>query len=87
MEWNIYRRYAQFYTLYRELKKHDAVVTTFEFPPKKTLGNKDAKFVEERRQKLQQWLRRVVGRLAQCSPAFTIRPTKQTLISLMPFFG
>ncbi|XP_057321917.1 sorting nexin-29 [Microplitis mediator] len=87
MEWNIYRRYAQFYSLYRELKKHDSVVTTFEFPPKKTLGNKDAKFVEERRQKLQQWLRRVVGRLAQCSPAFTIRPTKQTLISLMPFFG
>ncbi|KAG8036094.1 hypothetical protein G9C98_004674 [Cotesia typhae] len=87
IEWNIYRRYAQFYALYRELKKHDAVVTTFEFPPKKTLGNKDAKFVEERRQKLQQWLRRVVGRLAQCSPAFTIRPTRQTLVSLMPFFG
>lgn len=86
-EWNIYRRYAQFYALYRELKKHDAIVTTFEFPPKKTIGNKDAKFVEERRQKLQQWLRRVVGRLAQCSPAFSARPSRQTLISLMPFFG
>ncbi|XP_072743387.1 sorting nexin-29 isoform X2 [Anoplolepis gracilipes] len=86
-EWNIYRRYAQFYALYRELKKHDAIVTTFEFPPKKTLGNKDAKFVEERRQKLQQWLRRVVGRVAQCSPAFACRPNRQTLVSLMPFFG
>ncbi|XP_076645257.1 sorting nexin-29 isoform X3 [Halictus rubicundus] len=86
-EWNIYRRYAQFYALYRELKKHDTVVTTFDFPPKKTIGNKDAKFVEERRQKLQQWLRRVVGRLAQCSPAFSSRPSRQTLISLMPFFG
>ncbi|XP_066599639.1 sorting nexin-29 [Prorops nasuta] len=86
-EWNIYRRYAQFYALYRELKKHDTVVTTFEFPPKKTIGNKDAKFVEERRQKLQQWLRRVVGRLAQCSPAFSSRPSRQTLISLLPFFG
>ncbi|KAF7988973.1 hypothetical protein HCN44_007283 [Aphidius gifuensis] len=86
-EWNLYRRYAQFYSLYKDLKKHDSVVTTFEFPPKKTIGNKDAKFVEERRQKLQQWLRRVVGRLAQCSPAFTLRPSKQTLISLMPFFG
>ncbi|CAL7950089.1 unnamed protein product [Xylocopa violacea] len=86
-EWNIYRRYAQFYALYRELKKHDAIVTTFEFPPKKTIGNKDAKFVEERRQKLQQWLRRIVGRLAQCSPAFASRPNRQTLISLMPFFG
>lgn len=86
-EWNIYRRYAQFHALYRELKKHDAIVTTFEFPPKKTIGNKDAKFVEERRQKLQQWLRRIVGRLAQCSPAFASRPSRQTLISLMPFFG
>ncbi|XP_029046049.1 sorting nexin-29 [Osmia bicornis bicornis] len=86
-EWNIYRRYAQFYTLYRELKKHDAIVTTFEFPPKKTIGNKDAKFVEERRQKLQHWLRRIVGRLAQCSPAFASRPCRQTLISLIPFFG
>ncbi|XP_063983908.1 sorting nexin-29 [Diachasmimorpha longicaudata] len=87
IEWNIYRRYAQFHTLHRDLKKHDAIVTTFEFPPKKTIGNKDAKFVENRRQKLQQWLRRVVGRLAQCSPAFIMRPSKQTLISLMPFFG
>ncbi|KOC65666.1 Sorting nexin-29 [Habropoda laboriosa] len=86
-EWNIYRRYAQFHALYRELKKHDAIVTTFEFPPKKTIGNKDAKFVEERRQKLQHWLRRIVGRLAQCSPAFASRPSRQTLISLMPFFG
>ncbi|XP_026671043.1 sorting nexin-29 isoform X2 [Ceratina calcarata] len=86
-EWNIYRRYAQFHAFYRELKKYDSIVTTFEFPPKKTIGNKDAKFVEERRQKLQQWLRRVVGRLAQCSPAFTSRPNRQTLISLMPFFG
>ncbi|XP_020280867.1 sorting nexin-29 isoform X2 [Pseudomyrmex gracilis] len=86
-EWNIYRRYAQFYALYRELKKHDTIVTTFEFPPKKTIGNKDAKFVEERRQRLQQWLRRVVGRVAQCSPAFACRPSRQTLVSLMPFFG
>ncbi|XP_076165639.1 sorting nexin-29 isoform X3 [Ptiloglossa arizonensis] len=86
-EWNIYRRYAQFYALYRKLKKHDTIITTFEFPPKKTIGNKDAKFVEERRQKLQHWLRRIVGRLAQCSPAFVSRPSRQTLISLMPFFG
>ncbi|XP_046427849.1 sorting nexin-29 isoform X2 [Neodiprion fabricii] len=86
-EWNIYRRYAQFYSLHKELKKHDAIVTTFEFPPKKTIGNKDAKFVEERRLRLQQWLRRVVGRLAHCSPAFAARPSRQTLVSLMPFFG
>lgn len=48
-EWNLYRRYAQFHSLYKDLKKHDPIVSTFEFPPKKTIGNKDAKFVEDRR--------------------------------------
>ncbi|XP_058795776.1 sorting nexin-29 isoform X2 [Phymastichus coffea] len=86
-EWNIYRRYAQFHALYRELKKQDSVITTFDFPPKKTIGNKDAKFVEDRRQKLQQWLRRIVNRLSHCSGAFSSNPTKQTLITLLPFFG
>ncbi|KAJ8681191.1 hypothetical protein QAD02_016978 [Eretmocerus hayati] len=86
-EWNIYRRYAQFYSLFKELKKHDSIVASFEFPPKKTIGNKDAKFVDERRQKLQQWLRQIVNRLSHCSPVFSSRPCKQTLISLMPFFG
>ncbi|XP_011506155.1 PREDICTED: sorting nexin-29 isoform X2 [Ceratosolen solmsi marchali] len=86
-EWNIYRRYAQFHLLYRDLKKHDTIVTSFEFPPKKSIGNKDAKFVEERRQKLQQWLRRIVNRLSHCSLAFSSHPSKQTLIALMPFFG
>lgn len=85
-EWNIYRRYAQFYALHKELIKHDAIVTTYEFPPKRTIRNKDAKFVEERRQKLQEWLRRVVGRLARCS-TFSSNPSRQTLISLLPFFG
>ncbi|XP_047370641.1 sorting nexin-29 isoform X5 [Vespa velutina] len=86
IEWNIYRRYAQFYEFHKELIKHDAIVTAYEFPPKKTIGNKDAKFVEERRQKLQEWLRRVVGRLTQCS-MFSSNPSRQTLVSLLPFFG
>ncbi|XP_043685961.1 sorting nexin-29 [Vespula pensylvanica] len=86
IEWNIYRRYAQFYEFHKELIKHDAIVTAYEFPPKKTIGNKDAKFVEERRQKLQEWLRRVVGRLTQCS-TFSSNPSRQTLVSLLPFFG
>ncbi|KAJ9593047.1 hypothetical protein L9F63_027708, partial [Diploptera punctata] len=60
-EWNIYRRYAQFYSLHKELKKQDAVVSTFDFPPKKTLGNKDARFVEERRRRLQHYLRTFAG--------------------------
>jgi sorting nexin-29 len=39
-EWNVYRRYAQFHSLHRELKRKHPAVRTFDFPPKKTLGNK-----------------------------------------------
>ena len=39
-DWNIYRRYSQFYSLHSNLKKIDSVVSTFQFPPKKKIGNK-----------------------------------------------
>lgn len=39
-EWNIYRRYAQFYALHSDLKKLDPAVTAFDFPPKKSIGKK-----------------------------------------------
>jgi sorting nexin-29 len=39
-EWNVYRRYAQFHSLHRDLKRKHATVRNFDFPPKKTLGNK-----------------------------------------------
>uniref|UniRef100_A0A1B6EX13 Sorting nexin-29 n=1 Tax=Cuerna arida TaxID=1464854 RepID=A0A1B6EX13_9HEMI len=86
-EWNVYRRYAQFYLLHKTLKKQYPVIGTFFFPPKKTLGNKDAKFVEERRQRLQQYLRRVMNHLTSSHTLLTTAPSKPLLISLMPFFG
>lgn len=86
-EWNVYRRYAQFYVLHQNLKKQYPVIATFLFPPKKTIGNKDAKFVEERRQKLQQYLRRVMNQLIEAHSALTAAPSKPLLISLFPFFG
>lgn len=39
-EWNVYRRYNQFYNLHKELKKEYQMVGTLDFPPKKTVGNK-----------------------------------------------
>lgn len=86
-EWNIYRRYAQFYSLHKELKKQDAVVNTFDFPPKKTIGNKDARFVEERRRRLQHYLRCVVNHLVQTNLELAANPDKELLIGLIPFFG
>lgn len=44
-EWNVYRRYAQFYALHKMLKKKDPIVNTFDFPPKKTIGKKVSFFL------------------------------------------
>ncbi|XP_060527516.1 sorting nexin-29 isoform X2 [Cylas formicarius] len=60
-EWNIYRRYAQFHALHTDLKKLDPAIGTFDFPPKKTIRRKDSVIVEDRRKRLQIYLRRVIA--------------------------
>uniref|UniRef100_A0AAQ5ZE82 Sorting nexin 29 n=1 Tax=Amphiprion ocellaris TaxID=80972 RepID=A0AAQ5ZE82_AMPOC len=85
-EWNVYRRYTEFRELHNHLRTQFPQVDTFNFPPKKAIGNKDAKFVEERRKQLQGYLRMVMNKLIQTLPEFTARPTKETLLSLLPFF-
>ncbi|XP_055360230.1 sorting nexin-29 isoform X2 [Betta splendens] len=84
-EWNVYRRYTEFRELHNHLRTQFPQVDTFTFPPKKAIGNKDAKFVEERRKQLQGYLRMVMNKLIQMLPEFTARPTKETLLSLLPF--
>ncbi|XP_069066281.1 sorting nexin-29 isoform X2 [Pleurodeles waltl] len=85
-EWNVYRRYTEFRRLHHELQSKYHQVRTFNFPPKKAIGNKDAKFVEERRKQLQMYLRSVMNKIIQTVPEFTSSPHKETLIKLMPFF-
>ncbi|XP_039644143.1 sorting nexin-29 isoform X2 [Perca fluviatilis] len=84
-EWNVYRRYTEFRELHNHLRTQFPQVDTFNFPPKKAIGNKDAKFVEERRKQLQGYLRMVMNKLIQTLPEFAARPTKETLLSLLPF--
>ncbi|KAM9832410.1 sorting nexin-29 [Neosynchiropus ocellatus] len=84
-EWNVYRRYTEFRELHNHLRSQFPQVDTFNFPPKKAIGNKDAKFVEERRKQLQNYLRMVMNKLIQTLPEFAARPTKETLLSLLPF--
>uniref|UniRef100_A0A1A7WX64 Sorting nexin 29 n=2 Tax=Iconisemion striatum TaxID=60296 RepID=A0A1A7WX64_9TELE len=84
-EWNVYRRYAEFRELHNHLRIQFPQVEMFSFPPKKAIGNKDAKFVEERRKQLQGYLRTVMNKLIQTLPEFTAHPTKETLLSLLPF--
>ncbi|XP_075021147.1 sorting nexin-29 isoform X5 [Calonectris borealis] len=85
-EWNVYRRYAEFRSLHHKLQNKYQQVRTFNFPPKKAIGNKDAKFVEERRKQLQNYLRNVMNKIIQTVPEFTANPKKETLTQLMPFF-
>ncbi|XP_077407175.1 sorting nexin-29 isoform X2 [Vanacampus margaritifer] len=84
-EWNVYRRYTEFRELHNRLRSQFPQVDAFNFPPKKAIGNKDAKFVEERRKQLQCYLRMVMNKVIQTLPDFTARPTKETLLSLLPF--
>ena len=62
-EWNVYRRYSQFYSLYRLLKNQYPTTARFEFPPKKAIGNKDSRVVQERRKKLECYLRNVINHI------------------------
>ncbi|KAK1793910.1 hypothetical protein P4O66_010821 [Electrophorus voltai] len=39
-EWNVYRRYAEFRALHYQLRAQFPQVDTFNFPPKKAIGNK-----------------------------------------------
>ncbi|KAF4523436.1 hypothetical protein B566_EDAN010369 [Ephemera danica] len=86
-EWNVYRRYAQFHALHKELKRKHPAVRTYDFPPKKTIGNKDARFVEERRLRLQKYLRLVVNHIVQSGTQNGESPHRDKLIKLLPFFG
>ncbi|XP_070580606.1 sorting nexin-29-like [Ptychodera flava] len=85
-EWNIYRRYSQFYDLHTKMRKMNPMLNTFDFPPKKTLGHKDGKFVEERRKRLQHYLRCLLNLWLQNSPQLTSNACKETLTKLIPFF-
>ena len=39
-EWNVYRRYTEFRELHNHLRMQFPQVDTYNFPPKKAIGNK-----------------------------------------------
>jgi len=86
-EWNVYRRYSQFFQLHQSLRKKDPIVNSFDFPPKKSMGNKAERFVEDRRKALQMYLRSIVNYLVTTNVSLSCSPDKETLLNLLPFFG
>lgn len=77
----VLRRYSDFYKLHRKLQKN-VTVKTLDFPPKKSFGNMDAHFVEQRRQRLQVYLRHLLAILPDVSSCTTRSQLEQTF----PFF-
>lgn len=61
-EWNVFKRYSQMYKFRKEMRKRYPFVTEIHFPPKKNFGHRDEKTVEERRRKLQEFLRQFLNR-------------------------
>lgn len=86
-EWNVFRRYSQFYQLHSSLRKKDPIISSFDFPPKKSVGNRNESFVEDRRKMLQSYMRSVVNYLVTTDVNLSLCSDKETLISLIPFFG
>ena len=96
-EWSINRRYAEFREFHYQLEKVLPDIGFFEFPQKITLGNKSVQVVEDRRQRLQEYLKYV---FYTCSTTFISRGkgrapepvineitvTKSDLIEVLPFF-
>ena len=39
-EWNVYRRFAEFYEFHQQMLKNIEGVEDFSFPPKKAIGSK-----------------------------------------------
>ncbi|CAG2107231.1 unnamed protein product, partial [Medioppia subpectinata] len=83
-EWNVYRRYSQFYSLHKSLRKKFQVLSTYDFPPKKTIGNKDSKVVQERRKRLENYLRNLINVLQS---QYNDISDKQRLIAVIPFLS
>lgn len=63
--WTIFKRYRDFYTLHKQLRKQHLQIKVLDFPPKKKIGNLDFDFVEERRQRLQVYMRHVMQNLPE----------------------
>ncbi|KAK3736713.1 hypothetical protein RRG08_059244 [Elysia crispata] len=86
-EWNVYRRYSQFFDMHVRLKKVYPIIGKFEFPPKKAIGKKEAKLVEGRRQGFQSYLRNVINVMLDRVEDMANGTTKEKLVSYLPFFN
>lgn len=82
-EWIVKRRYSEFYELHKQMSINNLTVKTLDFPPKKKFGfgNTDATFVEQRRQRLQVYIKHLITILPEVAECCT----KNELMRTFPF--
>lgn len=56
-KWSVYRRYSQFLALHQALCSIEPTIKTFSFPPKRRLNSKASTIVQDRRQRLEEYMR------------------------------
>ncbi|OWF52733.1 sorting nexin-29-like [Mizuhopecten yessoensis] len=86
-EWNTYKRFSQFHQFHIKLKKQYPAISRYEFPPKKTIGKKETKVVENRRKVFQTYLRKVINHLLEKEPTLAANINKERLAQTLPFFS
>jgi sorting nexin-29 len=92
-EWNVYRRYSEFRDFHKAIQKDIPQLAQFSFPPKKALASKSPEILEDRRLRLQEFLRTVIRLCSQPKVVngekrnafITPNITKSRLIRLLPF--
>jgi len=84
-EWTIYRRYSQFDSLHKRLKKTmPGMISNIKFPPKK--WKTDAAFLMERKLQLETYLRVLIEMTHNSASSPFYRTSKRELEKILPFF-
>ncbi|XP_032777046.1 sorting nexin-29 isoform X1 [Daphnia magna] len=85
-EWTIFKRYSQMYKFRKEMLKRYPFTAEIHFPPKKKFGYREEKTVEDRRRKLQEFLRRFLN-LWMRNETFMTSLNQTTFVGLFSFFS
>ncbi|XP_046649805.1 sorting nexin-29-like [Daphnia pulicaria] len=85
-EWTIFKRYSQMYKFRKEMSKRYPFTAEIHFPPKKKFGYREEKTVEDRRKKLQEFLRQFLNLWMRHETCITTL-NQATFVSLFSFFS
>lgn len=87
-QWTVERRYSELLAFHQEIRRQLPGAEAIVFPPKVTLGNRNPRLAEERRDRLQTYLQAVVS-LAVSLVGTPVQqdPCRETLLLTLPFLG